>query len=101
MNWRRPDIKPRLAANACGRQRGRRARYLPHCGAWQSQPLDLCTGAPQRAEPGPVQQELNIKPEASYIFSVKNPEASTPPGVGLTPPQKAHYPEGLEQRFHG
>src|SRR5207249_3170660 len=24
-------------------------------------------------EPGPVQQELNIEPEASYIFSVKNP----------------------------
>ena len=52
-------------------------------------------------EPGPAQKELNIEPEASYIFSVKNPEAGSPPGVGLGPRQKAHYPEHLESRFRG
>lgn len=52
-------------------------------------------------EPGPVQQELNIEPEASYIFSVKNPETSSPPGVGLTFKQKVDYPEHLQVKFHG
>jgi hypothetical protein len=52
-------------------------------------------------EPGPVQHELKIEPEASYIFSVKNPEASSPPGVGLTTDQKADYPARLEGKFHG
>jgi hypothetical protein len=51
--------------------------------------------------PGPVQHELNIEPEASYIFSVKNPEASSPPGVGLTSKQKVDYPQHLEAKFHG
>jgi hypothetical protein len=50
-------------------------------------------------QPGPVQKELNIEPEASYIFSVKNPEASSPPGVGLGSRQKVHYPERLESKF--
>jgi hypothetical protein len=52
-------------------------------------------------QPGPVQLELHIEPEASYIFSVKNPQASTPPGVGLTPEQKVTYPERLQEKFHG
>jgi hypothetical protein len=51
--------------------------------------------------PGPVQEDLNIKPEASYIFSVKNPEASTPPRVGLRPRQKVDYPQHFQQQFHG
>jgi hypothetical protein len=50
---------------------------------------------------GPVQQELNIEPEASYIFSVKNPETSSPPGVGLTSKQKVDHPERLQASFHG
>lgn len=52
-------------------------------------------------QPGPVQRELNIEPEASYVFSVKNPEASSPLGVGLTSKQKADYPEHLETKFQG
>lgn len=52
-------------------------------------------------EPGPVQQELNIEREASYIFSVKNPETSSPPGAGLTSKQKVDYPARLEAKFHG
>jgi hypothetical protein len=51
--------------------------------------------------PGPVQEELNIEPEASYIFSIKNPEASAPPGVGLAPREKAGYPERLQEEFRG
>jgi hypothetical protein len=52
-------------------------------------------------EPGPVQRELNIEPEASYILSVKNPEASSPPGVGLGTRQKFEYPERLQSMFRG
>lgn len=52
-------------------------------------------------EPGPVQRELRIESEASYIFSVKNPEASSPRSVGLTPGQKVDYPAWLEEKFHG
>jgi hypothetical protein len=52
-------------------------------------------------EPGPVQQQLNIAPEASYILSVKNPEASSPPGVGLDASQRVEYPNPLEAKFQG
>lgn len=52
---------------------------------------------PQR--PGPVQDELRIEPEASYILSVKNPEQPSPPGRGLEPKRKAEYPAELQARF--
>lgn len=52
---------------------------------------------PQR--PGDVQHALHIEPEASYVLSVKNPEASSPPGVGLRPRQKADLPRSLQTRF--
>jgi hypothetical protein len=52
-------------------------------------------------EPGPVQQELHIEPEASYIFSAKNPEAPSPSGLGLTSKQKVDYPERLQAKFRG
>jgi hypothetical protein len=31
----------------------------------------------------PVERELNIKREASYIIAVKNPETPSPPNTGL------------------
>jgi hypothetical protein len=52
-------------------------------------------------EPFAVQKELNIELEASYIFSVKNPEVSSPPGVRLASKQKVDYPERLRVMFHG
>jgi hypothetical protein len=51
--------------------------------------------------PGPVQDAMNIEPEASYIITVKNPEMPAPPGAGLSGPQEAHYPKSLEREFAG
>jgi hypothetical protein len=52
-------------------------------------------------KPGPVQRALQIEREASYIVSVKNPEAPSPPEAGLAPEQAAHYPKKLEDKFRG
>jgi len=53
------------------------------------------------AEPGEVQQALNIVKEGSYIIVVKNPEALSPPGVGLDDSCRARFPEALQERFAG
>ncbi|HEX5596727.1 MAG TPA: hypothetical protein VFX61_12040 [Micromonosporaceae bacterium] len=52
-------------------------------------------------QPGPPQHELGIEPEASYIITVKNPQATSPPGIGLPGPGKAELPAALQDRFHG
>lgn len=52
-------------------------------------------------EPGDVQEELAIEPEASYIIAVKNPEAGAPAGVGLPPRQQADLPRREQERFEG
>lgn len=52
-------------------------------------------------KPGPVQQELNIEPEASYIIAVKNPETGSPPQAGLRGEQKVDYPKQLQDKFQG
>jgi hypothetical protein len=51
--------------------------------------------------PGNVQHELEIEPAASYVITVKNPEAGTPPGAGLRPREKAAFPRELQNRFRG
>jgi hypothetical protein len=48
---------------------------------------------------GEPQEELGIEPQASYIVAVKNPEATSPPGVGFSRPPK--LPEQLLERFRG
>ncbi len=53
------------------------------------------------SEPGPVQRELRIKREASYIIAVRNPETPAPPGAGLTPRERADYPPEFLERFDG
>jgi hypothetical protein len=50
---------------------------------------------------GPVQRELQIQREASYIVSVKNPEAPSPPESGLSPKEAAKYPKEQQERFRG
>jgi hypothetical protein len=50
---------------------------------------------------GPVQRALEIQREASYIVSVKNPQAPSPPEAGLPPQKAARYPKRLEQLFDG
>jgi hypothetical protein len=52
---------------------------------------------PQRR--GDVQRALNIEREGSYVISVKNPDAPSPPGVGLDPSRRARYPKKLRERF--
>lgn len=49
--------------------------------------------------PGEVQQELNVKPQAAYVLSVRNPETPSPPGAGLPEQEEAHYPKTLRQEF--
>jgi hypothetical protein len=51
--------------------------------------------------PGEVQQALNILQEGSYIISVKNPEAPSPPGTGLDERRRARFPRELQERFGG
>lgn len=48
---------------------------------------------------GAAQHDLNIEPEASYVVTVKNPQAPSPPGVGRPGPGKAHLPRELQQHF--
>ena len=52
-------------------------------------------------KPREVQRELRIEDEGSYIFSVKNPEKSSPSRVGLSDEQKAEYPQKLKDVFAG
>jgi len=53
----------------------------------------------QPGEPGVVQRQLNILPQASYIVAVRNPEAPAPPGAGLPEHRRARYPPELRARF--
>lgn len=50
---------------------------------------------------GPVQIDLNIEAEGSYIVSVKNPERPAPRGAGLGEEQKPDFPQKLQAEFHG
>lgn len=50
--------------------------------------------------PGEVQDELNIEDEASYIVTVKNPDAPSPRRAGLGS-RKASFPDALKERFGG
>jgi hypothetical protein len=50
---------------------------------------------------GPVERELNIKREASYIIAVKNPETPSPPNIGLGLKHEAEFPKELQEQFRG
>jgi hypothetical protein len=52
-------------------------------------------------EPGDAQRTFRIEREASYVVAVRNPDAPTPPGVGLRPSQRPEYPPQLRERFDG
>ena len=49
--------------------------------------------------PGPVQEELNIAPAASFIIAVSNPKAPNPPG--LLHGEEAHFPKDVQKEFAG
>ena len=50
-------------------------------------------------EPDEVQRELHIEKQGSYLLSVKNPLAGSPPSVGLEDERKAEFPDDLQERF--
>jgi hypothetical protein len=50
---------------------------------------------------GPVQRELRIELEASYVVSVKNPQVSAPPGVGRPAIGEPELPPELREQFRG
>jgi hypothetical protein len=50
---------------------------------------------------GPVEQDLNIKREASYIIAVRNPDTPRPAGAGLPPERDARFPTRLAEKFRG
>jgi hypothetical protein len=58
---------------------------------------DLAYALHQPANPGKVQSDLQIKPEASYVISIKQPFAHSE--INLK--EKPSYPENLKNRFDG
>jgi len=50
-------------------------------------------------EVGDVQNAFNITKEASFSVAVKNSKKKTPPAAGLTPSQKAEFPEEIQKKF--
>jgi hypothetical protein len=53
----------------------------------------------QPRQPADVQRAFRIAPEASFALSIKNPEASSPPGLGLGARERTEFPEELQQQF--
>lgn len=53
----------------------------------------------EHVEPDPMQRPLGIRPEASYIVAVRNPDAPAPPGTGLDPRRRPELPPALRERF--
>jgi len=50
-------------------------------------------------EIGDVQTAFNITKEASFSLAVKNPQKKNPPAIGLTPSEKAEFPEEIQKKF--
>jgi hypothetical protein len=50
---------------------------------------------------GPTERDLIIKPEASDIVAVRNPESPHPPNAGRSFGREARFPPELQERFAG
>lgn len=48
---------------------------------------------------GEVRAGLQLEPEASYVISITDPKAPSPPQAGLPWEEKAEYPEELQKLF--
>jgi len=46
-----------------------------------------------------IQKEFNLQKENDYLIIIKNPQAATPPGIGLTEKQKVKFPSFLQTKF--
>ena len=87
------------AAGACGRARvtaGRGAYVVAdhdghaHLAYWLDEP------------PGDFERrELGLRPEASFIVAVRNPEAPAPPDAGLPRGRRSQLPQEVRERFRG
>lgn len=82
---RRPGCRPVAVGAYDLRRRGRDTRLV----VVFDRPDD-------RAE---VQRDLNVPSEATYVVSVKNPEAGSPPDAGLGDERRAELPDELQDRF--
>jgi hypothetical protein len=49
--------------------------------------------------PGPTQREFEIKKEASYIVSVKNPDISVPGFAAFSSARKPEYSKDMMKKF--
>ncbi len=102
---KRPEeLVDKLEAPVAGRKGPERIRRLPRPAGEGRYALvehedhtHLAYALELPERPGPVQKELEIKEEASYIISAKNPKRPSP--IGLE--EKAHYPRDLQQLFDG
>ena len=52
-------------------------------------------------EPGAVQDDLHVQPEATYILAVKNPARHAAPSAEVPEPHDVGLPDELMQRFRG
>lgn len=50
-------------------------------------------------QPGPVQRQLNIAPEARFVLSVRNPDTDPPPRGPSAPMPGPDFPPELRERF--
>src|SRR3954468_15624203 len=46
-----------------------------------------------------IQKEFNLQKEGDYLVNIKNPQAATPPGVGLAENKKVEFPPSLQNKF--
>jgi hypothetical protein len=53
----------------------------------------------QPEEPGEVQRELKLEPQASYIITVRNPDVPPPPGMRGGTGRRPEFPDHLQARF--
>ena len=49
--------------------------------------------------PGPTQREFEVKKEASYIISVKNPDIKVPGFAAFSEEKKPQYPSHIKEKF--
>jgi hypothetical protein len=49
--------------------------------------------------PGPTQREFEVKKEASYIISVKNPDIKVPGFAAFSEEKKPEYPQHIKEKF--
>src|ERR1700731_4872056 len=90
----RPEVSGRFPRHGLPRRAVTRSCGMASIRIWR-----ISWKCPRRQ--GPVERELNIKREASYIIAVKNPETPSPLNSGLGRKQEAEFPKELQEKFRG